>query len=168
MPFRISGNQRQRGLDWAVPKLGTGDVARWDKASCLILEKGNDIVACVVYTNWHLANSVEISIASLGRNWLTRPFLAAAFGNPFTNWRMRRVNLRIASNNLKSIRFAEHLGFVLEGRLREEDAPGVDTLVYGMKKEECRFLGADYNGEKRPGAHCAGPASDYCGPNSGE
>lgn len=139
MTFRLIGNERHRGLRWAIPRLNTihGD---WSGASCLILEKDGDITAVAVYNHWYPKNSVEISIASVGRNWLTRPFLATVFRNPFINWEMRRVGSSIAADNAKSIRFCNHLGFTHEGTIREGAGPGKDLLLFGMLKSECRYL----------------------------
>jgi len=63
--YRIIGNDRDRGIEWAAPILETA-YDDWDRASCLILEKDGDITAVAVYNNWRPKNSVEISIASVG------------------------------------------------------------------------------------------------------
>ena len=146
MIYRLIGDNRKRGLEWAVPRLNTihGD---WSGASCLILERDGDITAVAVYNHWYPLNSVEISIASVGRNWLTRPFLGAVFYYPFKEWKMRRVGSSIAADNAKSIRFCEHLGFVREGCIREGAGPGKDLFIYGLLKSECRFLGETFNVE---------------------
>lgn len=155
---RIIGNERERGLKWAIPRLNaTGD---WDRASCLILEKDNDIAACVVYSRVYPKTSADISVASVGRNWLNRPFLSAVFRTPFLEWGVRRVGSNIAADNVKSIRFCEHLGFVREGAIREGAEPGIDLLIYGLLKSECRYLG-EYSGEK--GRRTAGAKSDCYG-----
>lgn len=143
MPFRIIGNERQRGLDWAIPRLDAG-VGHWDDASALILEKDGVITAVAVYNRWYPKKSVEISIASVGGRWLTRPFLAAVFGNPFINWDLPRVGSSISADNHKSIRFCEHLGFLREGRIREAGSNGQDLILFGMLKSECRFLGGKF------------------------
>ena len=145
--WRIIGDQRQRGLEWAVPRLGAGP-GNWDTASCLILEKHGDITAVVVYNHWYPKNGVEISVAAIGGKWLTRHFLSAVFRAPFIEWDMRRVSSSIASDNHRSIRFCEHLGFVREGCIREGAGPGKDLLKYGMLKSECRYLGTEYESGK--------------------
>lgn len=143
MPHRIIGNDRERGLAWAIPRLDAG-IGHWDDASCLILEKDSEITAVAVYNRWYPKKSVEISIASVGGRWLTRPFLAAVFGNPFVNWEMPRVGASIAEDNHKSIRFCGHLGFLQEGRIREAAPNGKDLILFGMLKNECRFLGGQF------------------------
>lgn len=142
MSYRIIGDNRTRGLEWAIPRLNAGP-GDWDRASCLILEKGGDITAVAVYNNFYPTTSVEISIASLeGRRWLTRPFLSAVFSAPFLEWNMRRVGSSISADNHKSIRFCEHLGFKQEGRIRQAAPNGQDLLLYGLLKDECRYLGS--------------------------
>lgn len=138
--YRIIGNDRRRGLGWAVPRLDAG-TGHWDDASCLILERDGDIRAVAVYNRYYPKNSVEISIASVGGKWLTRPFLTAVFRAPFIEWDMRRVGSSIAADNTKSIRFCEHLGFKREGCLRQAAPNGQDLLLYGMLRSECKFLG---------------------------
>jgi RimJ/RimL family protein N-acetyltransferase len=137
---QIIGNDRARGLAWAIPRLGC-DYGHWDNASCLILEKGNDIAACVVYNHFYPENSVEISVAAVeGGRWLTRPFLKAVFHFPFVEWKLRRVGASIAADNHRSLKFCQHTGFVQEGRIREGAKSGVDLLILGMLKGECRYI----------------------------
>ena len=148
MTTRLIGNDRQRGLEWAVPRLNAGP-GDWDRASCLILEKDGDITAVAVYNRWYPKNSVEISIAAVGGQWLTRPFLAAVFRNPFVEWEMRRVGSSIAAHNFRSIRFCEHLGFQREGCIRQAAPNGQDLYIYGLLKSECRYLGPEFNVETK-------------------
>lgn len=158
MPFRIIGNERRRGLDWAIPRLDAG-VGHWDGASSLILEKDGVITACAVYNHFYPMNSVEISIASSGgRRWLTRPFLSEVFRIPFLVWGVRRVGSSISADNTDSIRFCEHLGYTREGCIRQGAPNGSDLYLYGMLKSECRYLGA-LNVETFS-ARSAGPRAD--------
>lgn len=142
MSYRIIANQRERAKEWAIPRLGRHH-GNWDGASALILEKDNDIAACVLYNHFYPKHSVEISVAAGEGRWLTRPFLSAVFRAPFIEWDMRRVGASISADNVKSIKFCEHLGFKREGRIREGSGAGRDLLLYGMLKSECRYLGDD-------------------------
>lgn len=137
--IRIVGDQRKRGLDWLVPRLDAG-FGNWDTASSLFMEKNGEIIACVAYNNWYPALSVEISVAASKPNWLTRQFLADVFHYPFNVWEMRRVGSSIAASNEQSVRFCEHLGFTREGCIRKGAPNGDDLLLYGLLKEECRYL----------------------------
>ena len=163
--IRIIGNQKQRALEWAKPywpgiSLNTDE---WGRFSALILEKDGDIQAAVLYKNYIPANSIESHIAAVaGGRWLTRSFLRAMFSYPFEQLGLRRVTLLIAADNLQSRRFAEHLGFVLEGVARQGWNAQTDLRIYGMLKAECRFLG-DQGGQKyrrdagRPGSDSERP-----------
>lgn len=137
--MRIIGNERERGLQWLMPRLELGH-GHWDTASCLFLEKDGAIVACVAYNHWYPETSVEISVAADKPNWLNRAFLREVFRFPFEVWNMRRVGSTIAASNEKSIRFCEHLGFVREGCVRQGAPNGEDLYIYGMLKDECRYL----------------------------
>ena len=137
--IRIVGDQRQRGLEWIVPRLDAG-VGHWETASTLFMEKQGEIIACVAYNNWYPGISVEISVAADRPCWLTRTFLAEVFHYPFNVWEMRRVGSSIAAGNERSIKFCEHLGFKREGCIRQGAPNGDDLLIYGMLRNECRFL----------------------------
>jgi RimJ/RimL family protein N-acetyltransferase len=101
-----------------------------------------EITAVTVYNHYYPEASVEMSIAAAeGRRWLTRSFLAESFRIPFIQWNMRRVGVSIAADNAPSIRFAAHLGFIPEGRIREGHSVGVDLLLLGMLKRECKWIG---------------------------
>jgi RimJ/RimL family protein N-acetyltransferase len=153
-------------LEWAIPRLSSW-IGGWDKASCLIHEKDGEIIACVVYNNWKPLDSAEISVAAAhGERWLTRPFLYNVFYNPFVEWQMRRVWSCIDADNQQSIRLCAHLGFSQEGRIRQGAGPKTDILLYGMLKDECRFLEGRYLGQQRIGAEGGRPEGRSCGANS--
>jgi RimJ/RimL family protein N-acetyltransferase len=99
------------------------------------------LVAAVV---WHtydaLLRNVEGSIAAAEPGWCSREFLRRAFRVPFEALECRRVTARANVTNVKSRRLLEGLGFQLEGLIRKLDVDGSDVLIYGMLKEECRFL----------------------------
>ena len=52
----------------------------------------------------------------------------------------RRVTGLVHDNNHDARRFDEHLGFKQEGVLRKAAPDGDDMIVYGMLREECRWI----------------------------
>lgn len=70
---------------------------------------------------------------------LTRLFLRGLFFYPFLQLHCERITVLIDDNNLKSIRLVEHVGFMREGCLRRA-RPGGDVYLYGLLKENCRWL----------------------------
>jgi RimJ/RimL family protein N-acetyltransferase len=51
-----------------------------------------------------------------------------------------RITAPIADGNDGAIRFVTKLGFQLEGRLRKAMPDGADRLIYGLLKEDCKWL----------------------------
>jgi len=86
----------------------------------------------VVYTQHSCANIV---VATVLEAPLTRRFLRSIFHFPFVQLRCRRMTALVDTKNFKSRRLVEHIGFRLEGRMREA-APDDDVLVYGLLKCE--------------------------------
>jgi hypothetical protein len=163
--WRIIGDQRDRAIAWAAPRFPhPPEGGSWEKASALILERDGNITAVVLYNNFWPGNSVDASIALDRVSRLTRSFLGAMFLAPFVEWGLRRVTLKIASDNAKSIRFAKHLGFTQEGEIREGVTKDVDLLIFGMLKRECRFLGTEFN-EQAKRATGTRPYANGCGAN---
>jgi RimJ/RimL family protein N-acetyltransferase len=46
----------------------------------------------------------------------------------------------VREDNLDAQRFDEHLGFKREGLVRRGADDGTNLILYGMLKEECRWL----------------------------
>lgn len=137
---RIIGNQRMRAAEWANMRFGTG-LGEDDKFTALILEKDLEIQAVVYYTDWAPGNSIDVHLAAIpGRRWLTRPFLSAAFRYPFLELGVRRMGATIAANNADSLRWTKHCGFIQEGVKRKAGQNGIDLIIFGLLREECRFL----------------------------
>ncbi len=111
-----------------------------DIAAVPVLVDG-ELIAGIV---WHgydaLARNCEVAIAADSPRWCSRRILRMAFSIPFEGLGCRRVTARINVHNDKSRRLCEGLGFQLEGLLRKADIDGTDMLIYGLLKEECRFL----------------------------
>jgi RimJ/RimL family protein N-acetyltransferase len=112
-----------------------------DTATALGLQKeSGDIVAGVIYENW---NGRSIIAQMAIRGMLTRKFLGAVFRYPYVQLGVEKVILIVATGNDKSNRFARHLGFTEECRVRDADPSG-DLVIYTLKKSDCRFLGEAY------------------------
>ena len=149
MTHKIVGNDHARAMAWAKDKWP--DMAPdhdWGPFTTLHLERGLDITAVVVYNQYILATNIDIHVATLDRGrWLNRSFLHAVFAYPFEQLGVRRVTARIGANNPKARKFLESLGFTHEGTIRQGWEADVDLLVFGLLKNECRFLRDEYSGK---------------------
>lgn len=103
------------------------------------LEKDGELVAGVVF-NWYTGPSICMHVAGTGRDWLTRDFLYRCFAYPFIQLECNRVTGLVRIDNFAAQKFDEHLGFVREGVIRKGATDGTDFILYGMLKEECRWL----------------------------
>lgn len=99
-------------------------------------ERFGQLVGGVVFTQFSGRNIV---LACALEAPLTRMFLRALFFYPFLQLGCARMTLLIDEDNAKSIRLVEHVGFILEGRMREA-MPRGDVLIYGLLRTECRWL----------------------------
>lgn len=93
-------------------------------------------VAVAVIEHW-CGWDCELSIASTGG--LSRDFIRAVFGYVFDQLGCRRVTGRVSAS-LAWAKQLQRLGFREEGRLREAAPDGGDTIVFGMLRQECRWL----------------------------
>ena len=82
---------------------------------------------------------VNMHIVCTDRRAVTRSVLKAGFAFPFVNLGRRRVTGLVPASHMVSRDFCERLGFELEGR-RRNALKDDDELIYGMLKEQCKWL----------------------------
>ena len=102
------------------------------------LEKDGKLIAGICYNEFNKVN-INMHVASVGQNWITRDFLWTAFDYPFNQAGAKRITGFIEDENEKAIRFDEHLGFKYEARMKDAYING-DILIYVMRREDCRFI----------------------------
>lgn len=102
--------------------------------------KDNVLVGGVVYDNYlPQLKSICASIA-LDKPILNKTILKQLFSYPFETLGVNRINCNIESNNTASIKLCSRLGFGHEGTMRKASPDGRDILIFGMLKEECKWL----------------------------
>lgn len=109
-------------------------------SSAIGLEQDGELIAGVVF-DMYTGPSITMHVAAVpGKRWMTKDFLWRCFAYPFIQLQCSRVTGLVRVDNLVAQKFDEHLGFVKEGLLRRAAKDGTDYIVYGMLREECRFL----------------------------
>lgn len=104
------------------------------------VESNGELIAGVAFENYTKTN-ISIHVAALeGRHWLSKDFLFRVFAYPFLQLGCNRVTGLVRVDNIKAQRLDEHLGFVQEGIIRRGATDGTDYIMYGMLKDECRWL----------------------------
>lgn len=111
-----------------------GTYSRHAKAiGCVV---NNELVAGAIYDKY---NDVSVHIAIWIGSRPSEEFMHAIFDYPFNQIGVRKVIGLIYGTNEKSIKLAEHAGFVLEGKVTDYCLEG-DMLIYTMTPEQCRFI----------------------------
>jgi L-amino acid N-acyltransferase YncA len=100
-------------------------------------ERAGELRAGVVYTEYSGANIVTAIALD---EPMTRKFLITVLWYPFVQLKTHRITALVERANMKSLRLCEHLGFKLEGILREAAIDGGDILLLGMLRSECKWL----------------------------
>lgn len=128
---------RERIGEWAKTRIP--HVESWGEYSAIGLERDGQILAAVIYNHYTGPNVMTSIAGAPGRRWLTRDYLRAIFRYPFVQLEVRRITALVATRNAESRRFVEHLGFTIEGLMRHAEVDD-DLMVYGMLRQECRYL----------------------------
>jgi RimJ/RimL family protein N-acetyltransferase len=105
------------------------------------MDGAGELVGGVVFHNF-TGRDVHVHVAGLGPHWLTRRFLGECFRYVFFQLGCRRCTGLVARSNLAAQRFDLGLGFKYEGVLRAYLPEDEDCYIYGMLREECRWLNA--------------------------
>jgi RimJ/RimL family protein N-acetyltransferase len=137
MKTLISGKS-ERLLAWVGERVDTKNF--YPGAIGIGLEVNGSLVAAVVY---ELYNKISVNMhIALEAGWsLSRNQIQIAFAYPFEQLECQRITGTIRADNFPAQRLAEKLGFVQEGRMRCACKDGTDMIVYGMLRDECRWIG---------------------------
>jgi RimJ/RimL family protein N-acetyltransferase len=138
MAGKLMANQDKMVAEWVVARLPLLELKSSPYTALGWLTPAG-IVAGVVYQNY-TKTDIHMHAAGIGKRWLTKHFLGECFRYPFEQLQCRRVTAMVPGRNEAAIAFDEHLGFVLEGVVRQILPNGDDLRVYGMLREECRYL----------------------------
>lgn len=112
----------------------------WGNFNALGLVRNGHLVGAVIYNGYEAAN-VNLHVGAVeGSRWATPEFLYAVFDYPFNQLGKRRISAYIRAKNKKTIAFVKNLGFQYEGMLKHFYPNGDDMAVYGLLRENCRFL----------------------------
>ena len=111
-----------------------------DHATAIGLEKDGALIAGITYENWN-GRSIMAHIAIEGR--MTPAFVAAIFDYAFNVCGAEKAIVPVGSDNAKSRKLVENMGFREEARIKDGQ-PNGDIIIYTLAKRDCRFLGEKY------------------------
>lgn len=99
----------------------------------------DELLAVVLYSGKDEQN-IMMSIASSTPKWCTRKALKVMFGFPFIQLNLNRVTAYIRESNEPSISLVKRLGARLEGELGNYYESGESAMIYGITKNDCRWI----------------------------
>lgn len=130
--------QDERVLKWVGDRTDEDDFGPGSTA--IGLEEDNELIAGVAF-NMYTKASICMHVAAMpGKRWMTKDFLWRSFAYPFIQLGCNRVTGLVREDNFVAQKFDEHLGFKREGLLRRACTDGQNMILYGMLREECRWL----------------------------
>lgn len=116
-------------------------------AKAIAICSGEDIKGIIVFDSFTTRGCWVSVVSDGGRRWITRELIIKVFAYPFIQLAYPRLNSFVSVNNEDAIRFNEHFGFKREGLMRKAGDAGEDLIVYGMLREECRWLPERFAGK---------------------
>lgn len=112
-----------------------------DKATAIGITDDGEMICAVIYSGLLEAVNVNMSIVAASPRWaLSRTVIRILFRYPFNQLGVQRVTATVAKKNDRSRKLVSGMGFTLEGTLRRGWDGRQHALVYGMLKDECRWL----------------------------
>jgi RimJ/RimL family protein N-acetyltransferase len=102
------------------------------------VDEAGRILGMVGYDGW-CPGSVAMHVA-LDNRGAARRLLQPAFGVPFIELKIPIIKGLVLSNNPRAIALDKHLGFKEVARLADWWAPGVDIILFEMRREDCRWI----------------------------
>ena len=90
------------------------------------------------YDGW-TPNAVVMHVA-LDNPAVLRHLLHPAFLYPFVQLGLGIALCAIRADNSRSVRLTEHVGFREVYRIKDCFGPGIDQMIYEMRREECHWI----------------------------
>lgn len=143
---RVLYGADQQVADFVAARIPSVAERGWPKDyTALGVVIDHKLVGGIVFTNCHATPDlgiydIEMSGAFDDPRWCLPQTLARLFSYPFVQVGCVRMTTITGASNARARRLDERLGFVQEGVIRKGLDGVEDAIVYGMLREECRWL----------------------------
>ena len=135
----IATSMDEQVAEWVCEHISDLDLTDAEYTAIGQLNHGGSIIGGAVFTRF-TQRDIHIHCAGIGKHWMTRRFLGEVYRYVFLGLACRRTTVMIRRSNEQSIRFVTSLGYQYEGVLRAYMPDNEDCLIFGMLREECRWL----------------------------
>lgn len=133
----VSGIWSQPVAQWVAEQIGRG--IEWGPCEAIgVADTQDNLIGGVVFNNYqpHFGN-IEVSFASIRRDWLTPKLVAGILAYPFDQLGVRRITCLTPKRNRAARQFLKKFGFVEEGNVRGGFGDD-DMIVSGLLASEWR------------------------------
>jgi RimJ/RimL family protein N-acetyltransferase len=125
---------------WAIEHLiGFDSVNQFSPFVTLGIERSGELIAAIIYNNYR-KHDIQITIVTNTPKWATKKSIREILAYPFKQLKCDRVTATIAKPNKKARKFAEGVGFRLEGVMKRGMDGKKDACIYGLLASECKWL----------------------------
>lgn len=131
---RVVRNASPLVAAWAGHKLGT---AFREPFTALGVMKNGKLAGAVIFNDYD-ARNVEMTM--VGPHAFTKDVVRELFSYAFDELGCLRISVTIPEKNLENCKKALRWGWIPEGRKRDYYAVNEHAVIFGMTRDECRFL----------------------------
>ena len=133
----------QQIADWVVDRIP--HVSSFENMTTIgIISNDGTPMGAVVYHDFR-DKDIQMSCAADNSRWLNKSVLKSIFAYPFKQLNCNRVTALTPFKNTRTRKFLNGIGFTQEGIMRKGFIDD-DCVVYGMLREECKWIERDSHG----------------------
>lgn len=139
MKIEVISDVKQFG-PWVSEKIGLGRV--YENAAGYGFLVDGQLAGGVLFSDF-TGRDIHVHIAIEDARWCSRKYLKFIAEYAFVHCGVSRVSALTAQSNPKAAKVMAAWGSKQEGLLRKYFSDDDDAIVWGLLKEECRFLEMD-------------------------
>jgi RimJ/RimL family protein N-acetyltransferase len=106
------------------------------------LERDGELVCGIIYEGYNVQSIWSHIAAEPGSNWLNKEYLRFCCDYAFVTCKVKMILGYMEASNLQALRFAFHLGYKEEARIRNAAVDGGDILIVKMLRQDCLYTKA--------------------------
>ena len=137
--YEILPDKNDLITNWVCKGLGCGK--EWlDNHLTFGFARCGKMLGGLIFHNYRPKTEVWWTVYTTDKRWCNRRMLKTMFSIAFNGLKCRRISLLVSKSNAASYNFVKKLGFQQEGMFRAYRENGEDCYIFGMLKEECKWI----------------------------
>ena len=127
----------EESWDWIKTRVPV--LAVEDSCGIVAVKTGRIYVGACVFDTW-TKNTVTCTFVIDNPMVLRSEFLNMCCSFALEDSGKKKAFVQVASNNIKSLKFVKHIGFIEQHRLKDVHGDGIDNVILEMTRETCNYL----------------------------